>query len=106
MAKAATKTAPEKDDSKYEDWRVDDAMHTMLRAREIVGDKKMMTKVKKRAKQHAAKMADVARQADSLARRGLVSDKQLAKLKKTSPLASGKEGDSGKSQTMRGVVTS
>ncbi len=102
MAKA---NAVQPRDDKYEDWRVDDAMHTMLRARQIVGDKKMMGKVKERAKKHAKKMQGVADQASALAKRGLISDKQLAKLEKKKPLASGKEGDSGTSQTQMGVVT-
>ena len=95
-------------DDKYEDWRVDDAMHAMLRAREIVGDKKMMGLVKKRAKEHAKKMQGVADQASALAKRGLISDKQMAKLDKTKPLAKGSEGDKGgkaTSQTQQGVVT-
>jgi hypothetical protein len=82
MAKGSIPAATPRKPSEYDDWRVEDAMHTMLRAREIVADKKLMGLVKKKAKDHASKMADVARQADSLAKRGLVSDKQLAKLKK------------------------
>jgi hypothetical protein len=80
-------------------------MHTLMRAREIEGDAKMMKMVRKKAKDHAAKMKQVAADADRLARAGHISDKQLAKLKKEKPLASGKEGDSGQSQTVRGVAT-
>lgn len=101
-------------DDKYEDWNVDSAMRTMLRAREIVGDKKMMGLVKKRAAAHAKEMSAVASQADSLAKRGLISDKQMSKLKskgqggkvkdldKKTPVASGDEGDRPSTNT-RGI---
>jgi hypothetical protein len=61
-------------------WKVHDAMHTMLRAHEIVKDKKLMGAVKKHAKVHAHKMAAQASAAHELARRGLISDKQMAKM--------------------------
>ena len=92
----------------YDEWEVRDAMRTLMRAEEIQGDKKLMGMVRKEAAKESAKMAEVSRQADRLARAGHISDKQLAKLKKTKPLASGKEGDKGgksTSQTQQGVVT-
>lgn len=78
----------------YEDWRVEDAMHTMMRAGEIVKDKKMIGLVRKKAAEHANKMAAVAKQATQLARMGRISPKAAAKhlsggrqLAKTTPLA-------------------
>lgn len=100
----AAASAP-REPSKYEDWRVDDAMHTLMRAKEIEGDAKMRKLVRKKASEHASKMKQVAADAERLARAGHISDKQLAKLKKEKPIASGKEGDTGKGQTIRGVAT-
>jgi hypothetical protein len=108
MAKVSTSDAPVPASSKakkYDEWEVRDAMRTMMRAEEIQGDAKLMAMVKKEAARESAKMQDVAQQADRLARSGHISDKQLAKLKKTKPIAKGSEGDSGKGQTMRGVAT-
>lgn len=65
---------------KYDDWRVDDAMHTMMRAGEIVGDKKLMALVKEKAAEHAEQMQGVAKQAARLAKSGRISPKQMAKL--------------------------
>lgn len=83
MAKAtdAANAVTPREPSKYEDWQVEDAMRTMMRAKEIEADPKMMALVKKKAKEHAAKMAGVARQAEHLAKTGRISDKQMAKLK-------------------------
>lgn len=78
----------------YDEWEVRDAMRTLMRAEEIEEDAKLMKLVKKAAAEEAEKMEEVSERADRLARRGLVSDKQLAKLKKTKPLAKGNEGDS------------
>jgi hypothetical protein len=61
-------------------WEVRDAMHTMLRASKIVKDKRMLAAVKKEARKHAAELHETANQADMLAKRGLISDKQMAKL--------------------------
>jgi len=75
------KTAPAKErDSKYDDWAVDDAMRTMMRAGEIVKDKKLMGLVRTKAKEHAVKMQNVAAQASQLAKMGRISPKQMAKL--------------------------
>ncbi|WP_445222247.1 hypothetical protein ACKWRH_21570 [Bradyrhizobium sp. Pa8] len=90
---------------RYDDWDVREAMRTLMRADEIQGDKKLMGMVRKEAAKESEKMAEVSRQADRLARSGHISDKQLAKLKKEKPIASGKEGDSGKGQTVRGIAT-
>lgn len=109
MAKSKMNTAssaPVAEKSRGPDeWEVREAMRTLMRAEEIQGDAKLMGMVRKEAAKESAKMAEVSRQADRLAKAGHISDKQLAKLKKTKPIASGKEGDTGNSQTMRGVVT-
>lgn len=66
---------------KYDEWEVRDAMHTMLRAHEIVKDKALLKRVQKEAALHATKMKAVANQADQLAKRGMISDKQMARMK-------------------------
>lgn len=81
MAKSKAAGVPLKP-RKHDEWEVRDAMHTLMRAEEIQGDTKLMELVRKEAAKEAAKMQEVSRRADSLAKRGLVSDKQLAKLKK------------------------
>ncbi len=84
--------------NKYEDYEVHDAMHTMMRAGEIVKDKKLLRLVKVKAREHADKMRETAARADMLAKQGLISDKAMKKhklgsssLEKTEPLASGNE---------------
>lgn len=62
------------------EWEVRDAMHTMMRASEIVSDKKLMAQVKKHAAEHARKMKGVAHQAAMLARAGRISPKAMAKM--------------------------
>jgi len=71
-----TKSSPKK----YDEWEVRDAMHTMLRAGEIVKDKKLMSHVKKHAQEHAEKKHDEARRAAHLAKSGRISDKAMAKM--------------------------
>lgn len=109
MAKSKMNAAPAPATSeasrRYDEWEVREAMRTLMRAEEIQGDKKLMGMVRKEAAKESAKMAEVSMKADRLAKAGHISDKQLAKLKKEKPLASGKEGDAGKGQTMRGVAT-
>ncbi|XUM21055.1 hypothetical protein ACRAVF_27215 [Bradyrhizobium oligotrophicum S58] len=85
-----------------EDWEASDAMHTLMRAEEIKKDEGLMKRVAKKAREHAEKSAEVARRASMLAKRGLISDKQMssmstktkgnqggkpADLKKTAPIA-------------------
>ena len=64
------------------EWEVRAAMHTMMRASEIVADKKLMAQVKKHAAEHAAKMRDVSHQAAMLAKAGRISPRQMAKMGK------------------------
>lgn len=76
MPKVAT--APKTD----RDWEIDDAVRTLTRAQEIESDAKMMAKVKKRAAEQAAELQQVAgTKIDALYKRGLISDKQAAKLR-------------------------
>lgn len=65
---------------KYDEWEVKDAMHTMMRAGEIVKDKTLMGHVRKHAAEHAKKSAEVASRAAQLAKSGRISDKALAKM--------------------------
>jgi len=59
------------------DYEAHEAMHTLMRAGEIIKDKKLMMRVKKRAGDHADKMRDVSRQANALAKAGRISPKAL-----------------------------
>lgn len=61
-------------------WEVRDAMDTMLRAREIVGNKPLLKEVRKHAKQHSTEMAEVSRQAGELAKRGMISPKAMERI--------------------------
>ena len=61
-------------------WEVRDAMHTMLRAGEIVRDKGLLKEVKKAAAQHAQESADVAKRAEILAKSGRISPKAMSKM--------------------------
>lgn len=72
---------------KYDDYEVRDAMHTMMRAGEIVKDKALMGHIRKHAAEHAAKMHAVLQQAHHLAKSGRISEKAMAKLDKTTPIA-------------------
>lgn len=74
---ASTKPAKKKG---FDHWEVRDAMHTMLRAGEIIKDKKLLAAVKKEASNHAQEMQNVAHQAGQLAKMGRISPKQMAKL--------------------------
>lgn len=103
---------------KHEDWQAHDDMHTLMRADEIMKDKKRHGRARAKAKEHSEKMADVAHRAGQLAKSGHISEKQMAKLKgkkgqggnvkdldKTGHLATGKEGDGRHgSPNVRGVA--
>lgn len=77
-------TAAKSKSKKYDEWEVKDAMHTMLRAGEIVKDKALMGHVKKHAAEHAKKSHETAQRAAQLAKSGRISDKAL---KKMTPIA-------------------
>jgi hypothetical protein len=61
-------------------WEVHDAMHTMMRASEIVRDKALLAAVKREAKSYAGEMEAKADRAREFAKRGMISPKQMAKL--------------------------
>lgn len=66
----------------FDHWEVRDAMHTMLRAGEIIKDKKLLAAVKKEATSHAKELQETAARAGQLAKLGLISPKQMAKIGK------------------------
>lgn len=61
-------------------WEVRDAMRTMMRAGEIIKDKKLLAAVKKEAQSHAAELQETAARAGALAKMGRISPRQMAKL--------------------------
>jgi ribosomal protein S20 len=78
MAKNKGASAPVAD----RDWEIDDAVRTLTRAQEIEADPKLMEKVKKRAAEQAAELTEVAgSKVAAMVKRGLISEKQAAKLK-------------------------
>lgn len=81
MAMAETAPANAKSKAKkYDEWEVRNAMETLMRAGEIVKDKKLLALVRTEAAEHAEKMKGVAQQASTLAKMGRISPKQMAKL--------------------------
>jgi ribosomal protein S20 len=82
MSKSKSSAASAPEDDPYSEWKVDDAVRTLTRAHEIEGDPKMMAKVKKRAAEQAAELTEVAgSKVAAMVKRGLISEKQAAKLK-------------------------
>jgi hypothetical protein len=65
---------------KYDHWEVRDAMHTILRAGEHLKNKALMKHVRKQAAEHAKEKQAESHRASELAKRGLISEKQMAKL--------------------------
>lgn len=84
MAKAkATSSYPETpktDAAQSRKWEVDDALHTLRRAGEIVHDKKLMTEVKSLAGEKIEELEHIQHAAGQLAKMGKISPKQMAKL--------------------------
>lgn len=77
--------ASESDKPDHEvEWCVDDALRTLLKAGEIIKDKKMLTAVKKRATHKAEEHRELAARTERLAKMGSISpkahDRALAKL--------------------------
>lgn len=64
-----------------DDYQAQDDMHTMMRASEIIKDKKRHHRARQKAKEHAEKMREVAERAGHLARTGHISERAMAKLK-------------------------
>lgn len=71
---------PSSDKAQQRRWQVEDALRTLQSAGEIVHDKKLMAEVKVMAKEKAADMEAVAKQANALAKAGRISPKQMARL--------------------------
>lgn len=85
MAKAAAKTKPgtklkakpTPEGADYDDkYLIESGLRTLTKAEELRGDKTMMDKIAA----HAAEQAEVASRAKMMVARGLISDKQQAKL--------------------------
>lgn len=57
-------------------YKIEDGLRTLTRAEEVRSDKGLMAKIA----DHAADQAEMAQRAAGLARRGLISEKQAAKL--------------------------
>lgn len=74
---AETASKPKKG---FDHWEVRDAMHTMLRAGEIIKDKKLLSAVKKEATSHAKELQETATRAGQLAKMGLISPKAMSKM--------------------------
>ncbi len=72
--------SPSRKSKTYDDYEVRDAMHTMLRAHEIMKDKALMGHVRKHAAEHASKSREVADRAAQLAKSGRISEKAMAKM--------------------------
>jgi hypothetical protein len=70
----------EKSSKKYDEYEVRDAMHTMLKAKDIVKDKHLMGHVRKHAAEHATKMHEESKRARHLAKSGRISEKAMSKL--------------------------
>jgi hypothetical protein len=79
-AGAEVATSAQKPKKGYDRWEIRDAMRTMLRAGEIIKDKKLLTAVKKEAMSHAKELQETAARAGQLAKMGLISPKAMAKM--------------------------
>ena len=71
-------TAPKS--KKYDEWEVRDATHTILRAGEHLKNANLMKHVRKHAGVMAKEKQDEARRAAHLAKRGMISEKAMAKI--------------------------
>lgn len=80
-ASTASVPAASSEDGKYDKWAVRDAMHTMMRAGELTKDSKMMGLVRKEAARYAKESQELADKAAALAKKGLISEKAMAKMK-------------------------
>jgi hypothetical protein len=65
---------------KHDEWEVRDAMHTMLRASEIIKDKPLLAAIKKAAATEATEMTEKLGRVRQLAQKGMISDRQMAKM--------------------------
>lgn len=79
---AVADTSGMTDKQRKRHYEVEDAMHTVRRAHEIMGDKKLMAEVEAMANERAEEMSETAKKAGKLAKLGRISDKQMAGLSK------------------------
>lgn len=70
---------------KYDEWEVRDATHTILRAGEHLKNPGLMKHVRKHAAVMAKEKQDEAQRAAHLAKRGMISEKAMAKLGARTP---------------------
>lgn len=68
-------------------YEVHDAYHALRRAREVIGNKKLMGDVSKHAKRLAQEHHQVGRHAAMLAKAGKISPDQLVKITRNRPTA-------------------
>jgi hypothetical protein len=61
-------------------YEVEDALRTMQRATEIVGDKKLMAEVRKMAIEKGREMSEISAKAGMLAKMGRISPSAMAKM--------------------------
>lgn len=78
----ASDTSAMTDKQRRRHYEIEDALHTLRRAGEIMADKKLMAEVEKLAAERAEEMSDVAKKAGKLAKLGRISDKAMARLSK------------------------
>ena len=76
----ATDTSGMTDKQRQRHYEVEDALHTLRRAGEIVGNKKLMVEVKKMAGERAKEMEGIAKRAGALAKMGKISPKAMARM--------------------------
>ena len=73
---------PSKDEKRR--WEVEDALSTVRRAAEIIGNTKLLREVTALANERAVEMRNIGKKAEALAKMGRISDKAMAKLKSKS----------------------
>lgn len=68
------------DKERQRKYEVEDALSTLRRASEIVGDKKLMAEVEALAQERKEEMADIQKHAAQLAKMGKISPRAMAKM--------------------------
>ena len=82
MPTMATNTSGMSEKQRQRHYEVEDALHIVRRAGEIMADKKLMAEVEKMADERAEEMNAISKKAGKLAKLGRISDKQMASLGK------------------------
>lgn len=80
MPAMVTNTSGMSEKQRKRHYEIEDALQTLRRAGEIVGDKKLMAEVKAMASERAEEMGVIAKKAGALAKMGKISPKAMAKL--------------------------